>query len=312
MRNYFNQYKLTALATVFTLMLLACRTVPSNYINEKDILYVERMTNKGEECFYYADRFGRKMLPVSKNAPDGYKVAKPFSCGLARIMDKDGKWKYIDTEGRVVIDASEYDMCWSFEETTLPSGGGLTGLAYVNKGYNMKIAGGLTNEESNGKYGLINTKGEVVLPVEYDAIYGFNTTDAPLDRIWWIKKNGLYGAINEKAQLIIPLQYTDVELFSYGKALVKTTDKWGIIDIKGKTIVPFKFSDTKPYSNSKAEYRILAKEGNYWGIIDNKGKIILPFLYVKYEDNKSPADVIKMFTEDGRSILWNKKEDRIL
>jgi hypothetical protein len=43
-------------------------------------------------------------------------------------MDKEGKWKYIDTEGRVVIDASEYDMCWGFEETTLPSGGGLTGL----------------------------------------------------------------------------------------------------------------------------------------------------------------------------------------
>ncbi|MDR1524555.1 MAG: WG repeat-containing protein [Tannerella sp.] len=118
------------------------------------------MIYKGEAIYFYADRFGNKILPIiPRNAPNSYKVAKPFSCGLARIMDKEGKWKYIDVEGHVVIDASEYDMCWSFEETTLPSGGGLTELAYVNEGYDMKIFGGLTNEESNGKYGLINTKG---------------------------------------------------------------------------------------------------------------------------------------------------------
>jgi hypothetical protein len=82
----------------------------------------------------------------------------------------------------------------------------------------MKIAGGLTNEEFNGKYGLINMKGEVVRPVEYDVIYDFsNTTKTPLDKIWWIKKDGSYGAIDEKAQLVIPLQYTDVELFHMEK-----------------------------------------------------------------------------------------------
>jgi hypothetical protein len=60
------------------------------------------------------------------------------------------------------------------------------------------------------------------------------------------------------------------------------------------------------------EYRILAKESNYWGVIDNKGKIILPFQYVKCEDNKSSTDAVKMFLEDGKSILWDKKDDRIL
>jgi hypothetical protein len=101
-------------------------------------------------------------------------------------------------------------MCWNFEEGMYGGASGFKGLAYVCKSdkdtrdflTESTEAGELI--DSGTRFGLINVKGQVVLPVEYEAIAGLGAVCFPLDVIWWVRKNGLYGAINEKAQSLYP------------------------------------------------------------------------------------------------------------
>ena len=251
-----------------------------------------------DTCWIYADRFGSVILPDARNY---YRMANPFSCGLALVWDRNRKWKYIDKNGTVIIDASEYSMCWGFEEPMGPHAGGFKGLAYVSNW-----------GETYEKYGLIDLNGQVVLPVEYDEIKGAGDSYYPeQDKVLLIKKNGLYGVINEKIDIIIPLKYDNMSFFSRGRALAKLKGNWGLIDIKGKTIFPFTISEIgyEHGNPTNSEMRYLVKQDKYWGIIDQNGKIIIPFIYTQWEKYHD-WDTIKLHKEDGSNIIWIIREDK--
>jgi hypothetical protein len=241
-------------------------------------------------------------------------MANPFSCGLALVQDQNNEWKYIDKNGDVIIDASEYSMCWGFEETMKPGSGELKGFAYVCKSdsdtWDFSYFSGDTGEyiDSGTRFGLINLNGRVVLPVEYENIVGVGTV-FPYDAIWWVRKNGLYGAINGKARFIIPLKYADIHFFEHGHALVKLNGFWGIINKKGRTVFPFSITECKQFGTVKFQSRTLAKQGEYWGVINERGKTILPFAYSRWEEFQG-RDIVRMYKEDGSFIAWNFKEDK--
>ena len=76
-----------------------------------------------------------------------YEDAKAFSDGLAGVQ-KDGKYGYIDKEGKVII-PFEYDDAKSFSE----------GLAAVKK---------------DGKYGFVDKEGNEVIPFMFSQVYDFH------------------------------------------------------------------------------------------------------------------------------------------
>lgn len=73
----------------------------------------------------------------------------------------------------------------------------------------IKRWGGMGWNEG-GKYGLIDTKGRVVLPVEYDEIINFDEEDRSR---WMIKKDGVWGLIDDKAKIIITPQYDKLDYY---------------------------------------------------------------------------------------------------
>ncbi|MDR1223003.1 MAG: WG repeat-containing protein [Tannerella sp.] len=297
---------------LLVLLFSGCKCINGKYIHEDDVLYVkERMPNSRQ--FFYADKFGNPKLPEGFPL-NRYKWANPFSCGLALVQDQNNKWKYIDKNGDVIIDASEYIMCWGFGEAMRPGAGGLKGLAYVCKSesdtWDFSYISGDKGEytDSGTRFGFINLKGRVVLPVEYENIAG-NGAFFPNDAIWWVRKNGLYGAINEKAKFIIPLKYADINFFEYGCALVKLGGLWGLINKKGQTVFPFSITEYKQFGTVRFQLRILAKQGEYWGVINEKGKTVIPFVYSRWEEFQERT-VLRIYKEDGSFITWNFKEDK--
>jgi hypothetical protein len=52
----------------------------------------------------------------------------------------------------------------------------------------------------------------------------------------WVKKSDKYGFINTRNEVIIPLIYDEVSDFSDGRAWAKKDGKWGFIDLNGNTI----------------------------------------------------------------------------
>lgn len=92
--------------------------------------------------------------------PAQFDTAESFSDGLALVSTGADRF-YIDTSGRRVLDASQYDSCGSFSE----------GMAPVCR---------------DGRYGMVDSGGELVIALEYDAINDFNESYAAL------QKNGVW------------------------------------------------------------------------------------------------------------------------
>lgn len=246
-------------------LLAACASSGKYSVSEDEMLYVKRKPSLERENYVFTDRFGSQRIPDSDSPhkKDVFLEAHEFSFGLALVKTKDGKWQYIDRKGNVVI-APDYDTCLSFGEFS-GAGLGFKGLAIVNNGGNRIFS--QSGWGDGGKYGLINTKGEEVLPVEYEEIHNFGDIDRTR---WRIKKDGLYGFIDEKAKIVIPLQYTDARFFTDGLAPVQKNGKWGVINKKGRELVPFKYDKVNIYSNDSIQ--VFEKEKSFW--INSKGRKI--------------------------------------
>lgn len=78
--------------------------------------------------------------------------------GVCVVQRSDYKWGVVDNDGNEIVPLGTYDWIDSFDQ----------GLARVKIG---KTASPIKN--CSNKWGIINTLGEVVLPVEYDNIWNF-------------------------------------------------------------------------------------------------------------------------------------------
>jgi len=134
----------------------------------------------------------------------------------------------------------------------------------------------------DGKYSLARMNGKMVTTPEYDDI-----NRDPKRNKYVVKKNGKYGIIDTTGQTIVPCTFDNIalvnEYLSYGitnrvSYLVKDTGHYGIIDTLGKTIIPCRY-DTIIFVNKEIQY--LIKDGRYYGLMDSTGKVMLP---CKYEE----------------------------
>ncbi len=121
------------------------------------------------------------------------------------------------------------------------------------------------NIQSGSKWGLINKKGNIVIPCIYE--YRVNTFSEGLVNV---KKDGKYGFINNLGDTVIPFQFDDASQFSEGLARVKINGKYGFIDKVGKIVIPLMYGNVHSYNNGFANVRI-DKE---WEHIDKSGQIV--------------------------------------
>ena len=77
--------------------------------------------------------------------------------------------------------------------------------------------------QENGKWGFINTAGEVVVEPQYDECHDYHNGYAA------VKVNGKWGYIDIKHNLVIAPEFQDVEDFKNDLAIVIRDGKWGVI-----------------------------------------------------------------------------------
>lgn len=97
------------------------------------------------------------------------------------------------------------------------------------------------NKDAGGvmKYGIINEKGETLIPIQYEKIdyledetYSRGKSVKTLEDNLLVKRGGLYGIINYKKVEILPIKYTDIIRRSNSYATTYTLrngDKYGIL-----------------------------------------------------------------------------------
>lgn len=185
---------------------------------------------------------------------------------LKQFENKKGLFGFKDSLGKIVVKA-EYNYVGEYN----------CGLARVNKGWSYNAE---TDERHVGKYGFINKKGKLVVPLIYDGGDDFVNDFAA------VKLGNKWGFINTKGDIITPEFYNTVGEFSEGMAcVVGNNGNHGFVDTLGKLVIPMKYPLSSYDLNSDYHNKLpafhfglaLVKLNDMYGYIDKQGKEIIPF-----------------------------------
>jgi len=199
---------------------------------------------KGEKVFERPE-WNRNGYYSSFNIPENRKEdAKPFQSELFKINIK-GENLFIDENGKLV----------RFND-----------FAYVGEFYD-NLAWVVSKKGDEMLYGLIDTKGNVVVNPRFDRLEVIN--DHP--DLMLIKEKGKYGVLNRQGKIILEPIYDMIDNFSPELMEITLKDKSGLADNDGKIILEPRYDNLRRnYEGENRTWPILAKKGNVFSFI-NKG-----------------------------------------
>ncbi len=148
---------------------------------------------------------------------------------------------------------------------------------------------------TNGKWGVINSKGETIIKPEYEEaiVIPDSTKDVFLCtyNVDYTENTYQTKVINSKENEIITGYETVQALENYDNnnnlwyetdvLLVKKDGKYGLVDFKGKQLLPCEYDSIETLKGVTKSY--ITKNNNKLGLVDNIGVIILENEYQKIE-----------------------------
>ncbi len=180
------------------------------------------------------------------------------------------KYGYKDENGKIVI-KPVYDLAYEFSDGK---------YAEVNIGADYA-------NNKGGKWGIIDTKGKIIIPIKYDQArrlgynlfalnmgYKFNNMDA--------SPSGKYAIFNAAGKALTPFAYSGYLLsviFEEGYAPLETWDgkkqRYGLLDSTGKVAVPVKYDEVGGFREGLCKLVLNGKTG----FIDKTTKMVIPIKY---------------------------------
>lgn len=168
--------------------------------------------------------------------------------------------------------------------------------------------------EENGKVGLKNQHGDVLIPARYESLGWSDEKFSLQNQVTGYKQNDLWGLIDLRNQTITAAEYFSLNpgsqnlLHATKRSRLTLRISAGIIDHSGKTIIPFSYNGIKLHSMRAIVFTLDGYRMKY-GLIDLSNKILIPQVYqniypigslryaVQNFNNK-----IALYSETGRSI----------
>jgi WD40 repeat protein len=224
--------------------------------------------------------------------PFQYTEAYDFSYERAAVKNVDGLWGFIDTYGKVIIPHQfqkvEYFIkrddnvlalveenkqtyyidrtgkCVSYNDLVCPAPEMRTSYKQVIRTEYRDQETSMTVFEENGKWGVKEQSGEIIIKPKYDNQINFSGNLAR------VNQNGKWGFIDNTGKTVVELKYDGALDFSDGLAAVQRGGRWGYIDPSGKVQIDFLFSMPGKFQNGWA----IIKEGKISFKIDKKGRKI--------------------------------------
>lgn len=172
-----------------------------------------------------------------------YDDATAFQNGVAAVK-KDGKWALIDTDENQITEFA-YENVYTDYLKSCSRGGVIFAKKDVDSGFMLldtrgnqigtdtyeEVKGflgdsGVAAVKMNGRWGAINTKGEIVIPFEHDEIGSSETGYIPY------KDGDFWGYISPDGEVLIEAQFDAASgITKDGYGMVKEGDYWEIITI---------------------------------------------------------------------------------
>lgn len=167
--------------------------------------------------------------------------------------------------------------------------------------------------EENGKVGMKNEQGQVVLPPSFEALGWSDGSFSVAGEITGYKLNGRWGLINLKKEYITPaefesLTFSGVDRVIARKAVSAIATKTGCLTLTGKITIPFVY-DAIAIHGLRAV--VMEKRGAQYafGLTDLDNKIILPLQFknlypvgsLRY-GAENQAGKLALFSDSGKPI----------
>lgn len=150
-----------------------------------------------------------------------------------------------------------------------------TGTYFENNEYaTVSIKNGNTE-----KFAVIDLKGNYIIPFEEG--YELISLNTEIENWILVVKNGKWGYINYKKEILIPLEYDSLGHFYDNLAFAQKDGKYGFIDSNNKIIIDFEFDWTINFGRIQPDglrYVKVEKESKI-GYINSKGELVIPYLY---------------------------------
>ena len=122
----------------------------------------------------------------------------------------------------------------------------------------------------NSKYGLIDTTGKLVLPLQYSSIEYLSYNNS---NFYIVSQNGMKQLIKQNGEKIgKPYK----QIWSFDSLYLNVNDEvsYGIMDLSGKEIFPLKW---KSIATGKTGEFIVSNSKEEYGIVNKYGKVLFPF-----------------------------------
>ena len=262
------------------------------------------------------DKDGKEILPCK------YKSISKFENGVASV-EIDGNKYWINKEGNEVSQPEVTETKSVFEEYEVVERDGKYGIVdkdgnaippfkydtiSVQNVYSPNIIqffNGYVVVTINNLRGLVNEKGEEVVPCKHEVIQ--NITNGMFVSVSTSggKKFGLYDT---KGNEILPVIYSFIHIFENGLVFVEKSSKYALIGVPSETAkepekkskvkkvkAPLKYSEIGTFSEG-----LVSVKGKYYGFIDKDGNEVLTTDYVY--GGKGGFDAADMFV-DGKAIV---------
>ena len=103
------------------------------------------------------------------------------------------------------------------------------------------------------KYGIINERGKLILPIEYDNS-GYRTMEYVFsDNVAMVEKDGHFGFVDKRGKIVVPLIYQSAQHCTEGLIPVQKNDLWGFVDKQGSLVCDFVFDAASFFTWGRAE-----------------------------------------------------------
>ncbi len=176
-----------------------------------------------------------------------------FAIAVLIPFEKDGKWGYKDSGGKVVIPA-RYEMAREFSREGIAAVVDDEGWVYIDRTGQPVIRPlvidngpdyfreGVARFKRDGKVGFFDRRGKVVIQPGYAYARPFFEGRAAVcegcteveDGEHRSVRGGKWGFIGRDGKLVIPLHFAQADDFESGRARVRNGVKWRYIDRNGR------------------------------------------------------------------------------
>ena len=196
--------------------------------------------NRGLGFVSVVDQFGNVILDNEK-----YKfVGKYFNYGLAMAQDRKTElWGYVDGQGREVV------RC-----------------VWRSVGHFSEYMAGVQN--SNGKVGFVDVKGELAIPCKWDEAWPFREGVAK------VLNNSRLGLINHSGEMVTPCVWKAMGEMNEGLISVRDDNgKCGYMDRSGEIVIPCTWRQAWGFKMGLA---VVQDWNKRLGFIDTSGEVVIP------------------------------------